>query len=261
MYAIDIIVSILGLSFGSFLSACAYRIPRGISVTTQRSFCPGCQSSLRWYDIIPVLGFAINRGTCRSCGARIPMTDFATEIFTGILLLAMFLQYGMSMQFLFFGSFGLILTLIALIDWQHLIIPNKIVAIGVAAGVILRIVPWQWDALLDSLIGAAAAGAVLLCIMLVGNRIVQKQTMGMGDIKLAVLIGFYIGLEGFLVSLWTAALAGALFGLVRILLRRQPPDGRLPFGSFLAASSILSALFQTQLHEWIDLWLTSTLSY
>jgi leader peptidase (prepilin peptidase) / N-methyltransferase len=260
MFALNLIIYLLGLSFGSFIGACAYRIPRGISITATRSFCPGCRSVLPWYDIIPVFGYVLNRGKCRTCGKRIPIADVAMELLAGGLVLLAFMQYGISLQFLFFGSLMLVLTLVAFIDWQHLIIPNKVILTGIAVGALFDVLRWQTDVLLSSLLGMAAATLILSGIMLVGNRLLRKETMGMGDIKLAGMIGFTIGLEGFLVSLWIAAAAGALFGLSCALVRGRLQDDKLPFGSFLAGSSILYMIFQTRIHEWIQLWLTSNLS-
>jgi leader peptidase (prepilin peptidase)/N-methyltransferase len=260
MSALDLIVSALGLSFGSFISACAYRIPRGISVVAPRSFCPSCKSILKWYDVIPLVGIAINRGKCRECGAKIPVADLAIELLAAVLVLLMFFQYGMSLQFLLSSTLTLFLVLIACIDWQHLVIPNKVVAFGIAIGLMLVLASWQVDALLKSLIGLAGGGAFMLAIMLLANWFFKKETMGMGDIKLAAMIGLYVGLEGFLISLWLAAISGAFFGFGRMVLKGRVQDDRLPFGSFLAGSSVLYLIFQSQINEWIQLWLTSTLS-
>ncbi len=260
MIAAHIIVSILGLSFGSFIGACAYRIPRGISITTQRSFCPSCQSKLRWYDIVPLFGFIMNLGKCRKCGARIPFSDVLIELFAAVLIVVVFLQHGASLQFPLFASFALLLVLIALIDWRHLVIPNRIIVFGIAIGFVLLGANWPADVFFKSLVGMAGAGAIMLAIMLLGNWFFNKETMGMGDIKLAAMIGLYVGIEGFLLSLWLAAIAGALFGFGRMVLNGRLQEKRLPFGSFLAGSSILYLMFQSQMQEWIQLWLTSILS-
>ena len=260
MLALDFIVSIMGLSFGSFIGACAYRIPRGISITTQRSFCPSCRSILYWYEIVPLFGFVLNGGKCRECGTRIPTSDLVIELCSGVLFVVMFLQHGASLQFLLFGSFGLLLMLIALIDWQHFIIPNEIIVFGIALGLVLNVARWQTDALLDSLVGFTVALFVMLSMLFLGNWLLKKETMGAGDVKLAALVGLYIGLEGFLVALWLAAAAGALFGLSRALFLGRRLDDKLPFGAFLAGASIFYVIFQSPLHAWVHLWLISILS-
>lgn len=259
MISVELIISLLGFSLGSFINACAYRIPRGISVVSPRSFCPGCQTTLRWYDIIPLFGFLISRGRCRNCGVKISLIDPLAELCTAGLAVVLFLEYGASLQFLSFLSFSLIMVLIAVIDWQHLVIPNKIIVSGFILGVVLRIAAFDFSVLLESVLACLAAAAAILFVRLTGNIIFRKETMGMGDVKLSGLIGFYAGLPGFLISFWIAALAGAIFGLGRMALKGRTADTKIPFGTFLAVSSILYVLLKDIFEQWVESWWTSIL--
>ncbi len=259
MSVLEFIVSITGLSFGSFIGACAYRIPRGISVITTRSFCSSCRAVLQWYEIIPLVGFIISQGKCRHCGARIPAADLLVELSAGVLVLLLFLRFGVSIEFMVYTCFVLLMLLVASIDWHHLVIPNRVLLAGFALGFLIQLAGWRTDVLLDSLKGAAGAGILLLVVMLIGNLAFRKDTMGGGDIKLATLVGFYIGFQGFLVSLWIAAATGALFGLGRARAPGRGLDEKIPFGSFLAAASILYVIFQVQFQEWIQQCLTYAL--
>jgi leader peptidase (prepilin peptidase)/N-methyltransferase len=257
--SIELIISLLGLSLGSFVTACAYRIPRQISVVSPRSFCPECRATLRWYDIIPLLGFVINRGRCRECGARISLLDLMAEFCMAGLAVILFLQYGLTLDFACFLSFSLIMVLIAVIDWQHLIIPNKIIVAGFIVGFIIRIVSLDLAVLKQGILTSLVAAAVTFSILIAGNLFFRKETMGMGDVKLSGLIGFYVGLPGFLISFWIAVVAGAIFGLGRIWLKRRTVDTKIPFGAFLAVSSLAYVLLQDVFNRWIESWLTSVL--
>jgi leader peptidase (prepilin peptidase)/N-methyltransferase len=256
---IELIVSLLGLSLGSFINACAYRIPRGISVVSPRSFCPGCQTTLRWHEIIPVVSFLVERARCRNCSSRISLIYPVGEILTGALVLLLFLKHGVSLEFVTSTTFALLMVLVAVIDWRHLIIPNKIVVSGLILGLLLKTLPLNTGELVESAVASLVAGAVTLSVLLLGNWIFRKETMGMGDVKLCFLIGFYLGLQGFLVSLWLAAFSGAIFGTARIIVGKFSVENRIPFGSLLAGASILYLLLQIFFQRWIDLWLTSIL--
>src|SRR5206468_4893560 len=134
------------------------RIPRGMSVILLRSFCPHCKQELRWFEIIPLISFAIQWGRCRSCFTRIPSQYPLVEVVTATLALFLFALHGFSFQLIWSFSFISLMALVAVIDWRCLLIPNKVVISGLVIGVVLKILVDR-DDLLSRIVDALLASA------------------------------------------------------------------------------------------------------
>jgi leader peptidase (prepilin peptidase)/N-methyltransferase len=272
MVELTIISSLLGLSLGSFVNVCTYRLPRGISVVHLRSFCPFCRRQLDWIELIPIVGFAISRGRCKSCSENISFLYPIIELFVAGVAVWVFQQNGLSLKALESLVFFLLMLTIALIDWKHFIIPNQLVIVGFISGMIIKGLISQ-DALIDGFIASFFSTLTLLIIMLLGNYLLKKQSMGFGDIKLAAVMGLFLGYQNFIISLWIAAIFGAIYGLTnnKLLNRTSKIEHQqllithnsnlvthnlpIPFGSFLAFASVIVFFFQQQIHGLIDAWL------
>src|SRR5437867_3757641 len=127
MIATLFILALLGFSLGSFIGVCVYRIPLRLSVVTLSSFCPSCNRALRWHELIPVLSYFLSQTRCRSCLAKIPLEYLLAELLAAVIVVAVFLVDGISSSFLGHSFFLLVMLAVALIDWKHLVIPNKLV--------------------------------------------------------------------------------------------------------------------------------------
>lgn len=229
--------AITGLCLGSFLNVVAYRLPAGGSLMAPPSACPGCGVAIRPYDNVPVLSWLALRGRCRSCrepiSARYPLTELATAgLFTGVVLA----RGGSSAVWLDL-IFVAALVAITRIDLEHRIIPDRIVVpLAIAAIVLTAIfVPGQLPA---RVIAGAAAGGLLFVAALA-----YPGGMGMGDVKLAAVMGLVLG-RAVAPALMIALLAGTVAGVV-VIARRGLAEGRrtaIPFGPFLALGSVV-ALF------------------
>jgi leader peptidase (prepilin peptidase)/N-methyltransferase len=261
---------LLGLALGSFINVCIYRLPRGISLL-KRSHCPHCVTKLLWFELVPLASFVLLRGKCSNCASRISWRYPVAEFFVGIFTVWLFLLFGPSLKFLAVAGFVMLMLLVAIVDWRHLIIPNRILAIGVGMGVGLGLL-FSTDTVLTSLISSLCALGTMLAIFFAGNWLFKKETMGLGDVKLAGLSGLYIGYKEFLVALWLAALCGLVYGLwlklrkvnhaVRFLDSQRLSSEtslQLPLGAFLAcASSIIMILAQTEMlnmQSLVEAWL------
>ncbi len=228
----------LGASLGSFANVCIYRIPRGLSIIAPRSFCPHCRKTLAWYELVPLLSFVFLRGRCRRCHGRISIRYPLVELASGAVALWLFVDYGATPGTFVKIVLFVLFLIIAAIDWTNLIIPNGLVIAGLLLGAIaFSIISMHalWDAALS---GALAAGFTFLA-RAVGNLIFNKDTMGIGDIKLAGLIGLFIGFEHFLVAIWFAAILGIIYWSIQRVLNRTAKDLRLPFGTFLSVTAII----------------------
>jgi leader peptidase (prepilin peptidase) / N-methyltransferase len=263
MFESVVILFLLGLSLGSFVNVCIYRLPRGISVVYLRSFCPHCQNIIDFPELIPVLGFLIAGGRCKSCSSRISFLYPIIELFVASVTVFVFYQKGISLSALVLMVFFLLMLTIALIDWKYLIIPNQIVIVGVVAGFLIKGLSGE-TAFIDSLLASFISFLTLLVVMLLGNIFLKKPSMGGGDVKLAAVIGLFLGYWDFMIALWLASIVGTVFGLMRSRIgnagfpmsySQSAIDSKLPFGSFLAATSVFILFFQQQIQGLIDTWL------
>lgn len=248
------------MSVGSFVETCASRIPQGMSIISPRSFCDHCHRPLRWFEVVPLVSFVIQRGRCRSCSGSIPLRHPVIEIVTGGLAGLLFAIYGLSMSLLVGFSFISLMLLIAITDWKHFLIPNKVVAVGIGIGLALQMAFTVQDCL-SSLLAMTCATGTMLLIRSGGQLLFRQEAMGMGDVKLSALIALFVGFQGFLFTLWAAAVAGSLFGLLRQVSwvsQRRHAQGeiRIALGSFLAAGGCVVMLLQDRINSQLVTWLT-----
>jgi leader peptidase (prepilin peptidase)/N-methyltransferase len=223
-----------GLAVGSFLNVLAARVPLRRSVIKPRSACMGCGSALAWHDNVPLVSYAVLRGRCRSCGARISLLYPAVELMTALLVAACVWKFGLTGEAAVAGSFCAVLVAVTATDLNHRIIPNRIVlpatVVVLAAHTALDPRP-EW-----------ALGALGASLFLFAAAVAYPAGMGMGDVKLALLMGAALGK-----SVSVALLGGMIFALVPslFLLARHGSAARkmgIPFAPFLALGSVL-ALF------------------
>jgi leader peptidase (prepilin peptidase)/N-methyltransferase len=226
---------VLGAIFGSFLNVVTYRLPRHESLITPASHCPRCDTPVKPYDNIPVLSWLLLRGHCRSCAApispRYPLLEAGTAVLCAGAVLAHHSATGIAL------SIVLILLVVpaALIDLEHRIIPNRITALGAVLALVL-------GTALDPagepgrLIAGAAAGGFLLLAALA-----YPGGMGMGDVKLAAVMGLLLG-SAVAPAILIALLSGVLVGAV-VIARKGAAEGRktaIPFGPFLAIGALVA---------------------
>jgi leader peptidase (prepilin peptidase)/N-methyltransferase len=244
----------VGGSIGSFLNVCIYRMPLDQSIVFPASYCPSCQTPIRAFDNIPVLGYLLLRGRCRSCRTRISIRYPIVEAVTGLAALGSVLWLGLTVEAVsLFVLFALLLPS-SLIDFEHQIIPNKITYPGIPLGIGLSIfrsdITWT-----ESLTGVLIAAGVLFGIRLVGQIIFRKEAMGLGDVKLIALIGAFVGWKAAVMSVFFASVLGTLYS-IPILIQEarsgQRGEHMIPFGPFLAGGGLVAAvLMRTWLWDFI----------
>src|SRR6478735_6525553 len=223
-----------GLAVGSFLNVVAARLPERRSLLHPRSACGACAASIAWHDNVPLLGYALLRGRCRSCAARISPLYPAVELATAVLLVACLVAFGLTLHASAAGVFCAALVVITATDLTHRIVPNRVVLPAAAVVLALMTVAEpgpQWA------IAAAAASGFLLAAALA-----YPSGMGMGDVKLALLMGAALG-RTVSVALMLAMVAALVPAVV--LLARHGSKARkmaIPFAPFLAFGSVV-ALF------------------
>jgi len=233
---------VLGAIFGSFLNVVVYRLPRHESLVTPASHCPRCGTPVKPYDNIPVLSWLLLRGHCRSCGESISVRYPLVELATGLLCLGAVLA-GETTTAVVLGIVLILLVVpIALIDLEHRIIPNRLTLLGAVLAIALgtALDPSGEPA---RLIAGAAAGGFLLAAALA-----YPGGMGMGDVKLAGMMGLFLG-SAVAPALMIALLTGTVVG-VGIMTRKGAKAGRktaVPFGPFLALGAVVAVFVGPQL--------------
>ncbi len=234
-----------GLIIGSFLNVVAYRLPRGESVVFPASHCTSCDTPIKPYDNVPVLSWLVLRGRCRSCHTAISARYPIVEAVTAGLLVAVVLTQGGDADVWLGLAFVVLLVPVTLIDLDHRIIPNTLMLIGTVAAVVILLLT-DPSALTEHLIAGVAAGGFLLVAALA-----YPGGMGMGDVKLAFVMGLFLGR-----NVAPALLAGFLVGSIvggAIMAKKGVAAGRktqVPFGPFLAVGGLVGLFFGDAIVEW-----------
>jgi leader peptidase (prepilin peptidase) / N-methyltransferase len=236
---------VLGLIVGSYLNVVVYRVPLGLSTVTPRSRCPGCGAPIRARDNLPVLSFLLLRGRCRACGTAISWRYPAVEAATALLFVACLERYGLSLRTAAAVVFSCLMLVLALIDMDHMILPDRLTLPGIAAGLLAQLwapLAGPPPALRAAVWGALLGGGLLLAVWGLWYLARHEEGMGLGDAKMLALVGAFLGWQGVLVTLFCGALAGSLVGLALMRWGSLSMRSKLPFGTFLALGGLV-ALF------------------
>jgi leader peptidase (prepilin peptidase) / N-methyltransferase len=235
-----------GLALGSFMTVVVARVPAGESVVRLRSRCPRCGAEIGNRDNVPVISWVLLGGRCRSCGERIPIRYPALELATAALVVAGAVAYARPWIAVVIAAFLSLMPALAWIDIEHRIIPNRITYpafLGFSAYVI---VAWLFDGGTDpvrALLGALLYGGGLFIVALV------SRGMGMGDVKLALVIGVVLGALGlgFVgVAAAFAILFGGIGGIVALIVGRNR-KAMIPFGPYMAAGAVVAVFWGEQI--------------
>jgi leader peptidase (prepilin peptidase)/N-methyltransferase len=259
MWFLAVLCAVVGLAIGSFLNVVIWRVPRDESVVHPRSHCPSCGHSVRPYDDIPVLSWLILRGRCRDCGQPISLRYPLVELGTAVLFAVTASHFGFSWElpaYLYLVAIGVAL---AMIDLDVHRLPNKIVLpsyVVVAALLTLASVGTDdWAALLRAAIGGAALYAFYFAL-----RLAYPRGMGFGDVKLAGLLGGYLGWLGWgqlAVGAFLGFLLGGAVGGALMALNRANRKSKIPFGPFMIVGAYVAVLAGAQITDlYLDLFLS-----
>jgi len=245
----DVLIFILGLIVGSFSNVCIYRIPRNKSIIYPASHCPKCRSNISPKDNIPLLSYILLKGRCRNCKSKISIQYPIVELLTGLIYLIIYLIYGLSVQSLIYIILSAALIIIAFIDLNEQIVPDVISLPGIVIGFILSFfVPYI--SFINSALGIVVGGGIILIIGLVGSVIFKKEVMGGGDVKLAAIIGAFLGLKYIVISLFLGFFLGALAGIFLILSKIKSREDMVPFGPFIVLGSMITLLWGEKIISW-----------
>ena len=267
---IEAVVFAFGMILGSFLNVCILRLPAGKSIVLPGSACPKCGKAIRAYDNIPVVSYAILRGKCRACGAGISPMYPLVELLTGALFFACYRAFGLSVDAVKWAAFSSLLVVLVFTDLRERVLPDKVNFAGFGIGVVLSLFTRPEDgtagwlsnrmfefpppgpvlSLVDALLGAAVGAGVLWLIAEGYFRLRGREGMGLGDVKMMLMIGAFLGFKRTLLTLAAGSLLGSVIGLAFILARRKESDYELPFGTFLGMAALMVVFFGTPVVNW-----------
>jgi leader peptidase (prepilin peptidase)/N-methyltransferase len=250
---VGVVIFILGLIIGSFLNVCIFRLPAGASIVTSPSACPACGARLKPWDLVPVLSYLFLGGKCRYCRVKISAQYPLVEALTGALFVLLYARFGLAWPLPVYMALTSLLIVISAIDIGHMEIPDGLIIAGLIVGgaqLIASIFTPHFGAWHSYVIGFFAGGLPLLLIALFGAYVLKKDAMGGGDVKLMAFCGFIIGWRLVITAYLIGVVAGAVFGLVLMALKKRKRSDAIPFGPFLSLGVILSVFFGDALINW-----------
>jgi len=260
---LPVLFALLGASVGSFLNVCIDRLPRDKSIVTPPSHCDSCQHRLYPRDLIPLFSYLWLRGRCRYCQAKIPWRPLLVEFATGLLFAFAYITFGLTLRLPLTLVYTSLFLVIGIIDLEYGLILDKITFPAAVTAILIgffvpppALIQFQspWTGLVNSLTGAVIGAVFILIPYLLALVIYKKEAMGQGDIKMAALIGLVVGARLVLASLLIGTLLGGLVAVSLLMLKAKGRKDPLPFGSFLAVSTIITLFYGTEILDWYLGW-------
>lgn len=237
-----IMIFLIGISIGSFLNVCIYRIPKKEDIVFERSHCMSCGNVLKWYELIPLFSFLVQGGKCRNCKTKLSVQYPLIELLNGLIYVWIFIVKGFCPESILFCICASVLIVISVIDWRTFEIPfgcNIIIGILGIVRVFLNLAHWY-----DYVIGFFVVSGLFLIIY----WITKGRGIGGGDIKLMAAAGLLLGWLNILLSLMIGSIAGSVIHLA--LMKVQGKDRVLAFGPYLAFGIFISMLYGNDIITW-----------
>jgi leader peptidase (prepilin peptidase)/N-methyltransferase len=241
------LVALLGLFVGSFLNVCIHRLPLGRTVLWGRSHCPTCNRLIRAWENVPVVSWLALGGRCAGCKAPISMQYPVIELVVGLLFAGGAWWYGPTLLLVARLIFASAMVVLFMIDLQHRILPNVITLPGIVVGLAFSLV--LPPGFRDALIGAVACSLILFGMGELVSRVLGKEALGFGDVKMTAMMGAFLGWQLTLVALFLASFLGSAIGIGLVVVTRDR-DYQIPLGSFLAIGAVAAAVAGEPLLNW-----------
>lgn len=246
--AIFVLTALLGLIMGSFLDCLAWRLAHGESILWGRSHCAACGHTLSPRDLVPLASWFLLGGRCRYCGQPIPVRCLVSEVGTAAVYLSLVLLYGVSLSALRLLVLASLLVAAALVDLDQDWIPDQLIVAGIAAFAVFSLLdPLPFQTLFHGLLGSLALSTALLLLVLAADRILGRESMGGGDLKLFFMTGLYFHWKYDLLLLILTCILGLALAA---LMGRAKPGVPFPLAPALAAAAWLVMLAGRPVLHW-----------
>ena len=267
---IPLVAFLFGLVIGSFLNVCILRIPADRSIVLPASSCPKCGKAIAPYDNIPVLSWLILGGKCRNCKTKISTMYPAVELLTGLLFMACYFVFGLTMESLKWATFAAMLVVLTITDLRERILPDAVNFFGLGVGFLFSFFTKPLDgtalwianrwfdfpppqpalSFADAILGAVVGSGLLWVVAEGYFRLRGREGMGLGDVKMMAAVGAFLGLKRALMTVLAASLLGSVIGIVLMAVSKKGRDYELPFGTFLGAGALLVLFFGAPALKW-----------
>ena len=241
-----IVIFIFGTLFGSFFNVVGYRLPKGLSIVHPGSFCPKCNHKLRWYELIPLFSFFIQKGKCRMCKCQISLFYPCIELLTGILFVISYLFFNLTPEFLIAILVSSFFVIVIVSDVNYLIIPDETTFFFSFIIIILKFILFDYKVGIHSILNGMFLFAIMFLIMLLGNKIFNKESLGGGDIKLMFFVGTVLSLSNGLFAIFLSSFL-ALPMSIYVYVRKK--NRIIPFGPFILFATLIILFGQVDFIE------------
>lgn len=236
-----------GLVIGSFLNVLIYRIPLKKQFVKGRSACPGCGALIKWYQNLPVISYLFLRGKCAACKARISFRYPLVELLNALAYIYFCYRFGWTTDLAVFAFLASVLIVIFFIDLDHQIIPDVITLPGIILGLAVSFLPGGLG-ILPSFIGVLVGGGALYLVAILGDWLFKKESMGGGDIKMAAMLGAFLGWQKVLFVFMASAAIGLVVSIGLLMVSAKLRETRqVPFGPFIAIAAMLAVVWGDQI--------------
>lgn len=239
---IKIMFFVLGACLGSFYACIGYRIPNKISTIKPSSYCPKCNKTLKWYMNIPLVSFIILKGKCAYCKEKISYTYFLIELLTASLFLGSYILFGINYNLIIILTLISALMITLVTDLNYFYISDRVIIISSLTVLITRLYCLPFKECLSYIISSLVLFIIMYIIKLLGDKILKRECLGGGDIKLMILIGLSLGIYHSLIALFI----GSIIALI-IALSFKGKEDMIPYGPFLLIGTIISFIIKVVL--------------
>ncbi|GGF06789.1 type 4 prepilin-like proteins leader peptide-processing enzyme [Halobacillus andaensis] len=235
---------LIGLILGSFYNVVGLRVPKGELFKQERSYCPNCHQSLRWYELIPIFSYILQKGRCLHCQQKISPLYPLMELFSGLSFSYSYWVFGFQPSLILALLLLSMFHIIIVSDLRYMVIPDKVLLFFTVLFVIYRFVyptvPW-WGSVVGALTGLIGTAVII---------VISRGGMGGGDMKLFAVIGLALGTKLLLLTFFLATFIGAIVNLTLIFFKVISRDNPVPFGPYIAAGGAVAIFYGSDLIDW-----------
>lgn len=224
---------ILGTIMGSFYLVLGTRLPKGEDIVKSRSRCDNCKKILKWYNLIPLVSFIVQKGKCSSCGQKISSEHFFAEIFTGLLFLLTSIYFPFGYNYLTGLIIVSLMVIIFISDFKYMIILDSPLVVSVVLIIILKLIYFGFKTTIYSIISGLILFLIMLLIEKLGSLILKKDSLGGGDIKFAFLMGLTLDVKLGIVALVLSTFLALPYAVASVKIMKSH---EFPYGPFLAGA-------------------------
>lgn len=232
-----IMIFVLGSCLGSFYACIGYRIPNKISLTKPNSFCPNCKKEIKWYMNIPLLSYILLKGKCAYCKSKIDPLSFIIELLTGTFFLGSYIMFGLGENFIISVIIISALMVTIVSDFEYYYISDRVIFISAILTLITRVFFNGFAESIKYILSGTMLFLMMLGLKTIGDKVLKKECLGGGDIKLMLLIGIALGFYYSLVSIFIGSLIALICSLI---IMKKKKNEEIPYGPFLLIGTLIS---------------------